>query len=92
MSSEVQAVSAARDAARGSVAYLNLECGDCHGDGAAVHALVSAGVSRVVVGLEHPLPHSRGLAVQALRSAGITVGECASDRVWWVVLRNASKS
>jgi|AntDeeMinimDraft_6_1070357.scaffolds.fasta_scaffold56368_2 pyrimidine deaminase RibD-like protein len=47
-----------------------------------------AGVSRVVVGLENPLPHSRGLAVRALRSAGITVGEfegvgaCTGVCVW----------
>ena len=80
MSSEVQAVSAVREAARGGVAYLNLESGDCHGDGAAVNALVGARVSRVVVGLENPLPHARGVAVRALRNAGIQVGEkCVCD-------------
>lgn len=57
--SEVLAAAAARDAARGSTAYLNLETGDCHGDEAAVAALVQAGVSRVVVGLRHPLAHLR---------------------------------
>lgn len=57
--SEVLAADAARDAARGATAYLNLETGDCHGDEAAVAALVQAGVSRVVVGLRHPLAHLR---------------------------------
>lgn len=57
--SEVLAAAAAREAARGSTAYLNLETGDCHGEEAAVAALLQAGVSRVVVGLRHPLPHLR---------------------------------
>jgi hypothetical protein len=57
--SEVLAAAAAREAARGSTAYINLETGDCHGDEAAVSALLQAGVSRVVVGLRHPLPHLR---------------------------------
>jgi pyrimidine deaminase RibD-like protein len=57
--SEVLAVQQAREAARGATAYLNLETGDCHGDESAVAALVGAGVSRVVVGLRHPLAHLR---------------------------------
>lgn len=57
--SEVLAAKAAREAAQGSTAYLNLETGDCHGDEAAVAALVQAGVSRVVIGLRHPLSHLR---------------------------------
>ena len=32
--------------ARGGTAYLNLETGDCHGDGTSVGALVQGGVSR----------------------------------------------
>ncbi|KAF5830102.1 hypothetical protein DUNSADRAFT_15040 [Dunaliella salina] len=79
VSSEVQALRAVREGARGGVAYLNLESGDCHGDGAAVRALVDLGVSRVVVGLEHPLPHARGVAVRALRSAGIDVDVLSSS-------------
>lgn len=70
---EVLAVSAARDAARGATAYLNLECGDCHGDDSAVRALIQAGVSRVVVGLRHPLPHLRGKAIESLQSHGVAV-------------------
>jgi diaminohydroxyphosphoribosylaminopyrimidine deaminase/5-amino-6-(5-phosphoribosylamino)uracil reductase len=38
-SAEVQACLAARDAARGATAYLNLEPGDCHGDDSAIFAL-----------------------------------------------------
>lgn len=75
VSAEVQAVQQARDAARGSTAYLNLESGDCHGDTAAVQALLGAGVSRVVMGMRHPLAHARGQAVKALRQGGVHVGE-----------------
>jgi diaminohydroxyphosphoribosylaminopyrimidine deaminase/5-amino-6-(5-phosphoribosylamino)uracil reductase len=39
----------------------------------SVSALVSSGVSRVVVGLLHPLMHLRGQAAAALRAAGIPV-------------------
>lgn len=76
MSAEVQAVAEAREAARGACAYLNLESGDCHGEEAAVQALLGAGVSRVVVGLKHPLAHARGAAINALRAHGVAVGAC----------------
>ncbi|CAI5473690.1 unnamed protein product, partial [Closterium sp. Yama58-4] len=46
---------------------------DCHGDDTAVHALIQAGVARVVVGLLNPLPHHHGRAVAMLRQAGVTV-------------------
>ncbi|CAI5969373.1 unnamed protein product [Closterium sp. NIES-64] len=72
-SAEKQAVEAAGEAARGATAYLNLEPGDCHGDDTAVHALIQAGVARVVVGLLNPLPHHHGRAVAMLRQAGVTV-------------------
>jgi diaminohydroxyphosphoribosylaminopyrimidine deaminase/5-amino-6-(5-phosphoribosylamino)uracil reductase len=70
---ECQAARQAGGAARGGTAYLSLESGDCHGDRAAVDALLAAGVARVVVGLRHPLPHLRGVAVTALRAAGVAV-------------------
>lgn len=75
-SAEVQALQAVRGAASGATAYLNLEPGDCHGDDAAIRSMLSAGVARVVVALKHPLPHMRGAAIQALRSAGVAVGTC----------------
>ena len=59
--------------ARGCTAYLNLETGDSHGDMSSVSTLVSSGVSRVVIGLLHPLLHLRGQAVAALRAAGVQV-------------------
>ncbi len=73
-SAELQAVQAAQGASSGSTAYLNLEPGDCHGEDVAVRSLIDAGVSRVVIGLRHPLPHARGQAIKALRTAGVSVG------------------
>lgn len=75
-------MSAAGPAARGGTAYLNLEPGDCHGEGAAVEALVRSGVSRVVVGLRHPLRHLRSRGIGLLRNAGLRVGEWRGERVW----------
>ncbi|XP_031481381.1 riboflavin biosynthesis protein PYRR, chloroplastic [Nymphaea colorata] len=70
---ELQAVEAAGELCRGATAYLNLEPGDCDGDDTAISALTQAGISRVVVGLRHPLKHLRGKAIRALRSQGILV-------------------
>ncbi|CAG9463316.1 unnamed protein product [Pedinophyceae sp. YPF-701] len=79
-SAEVLATRAADGQGQGGVAYVNLEPGDCHGEAAAVRALLASGVSRVVVGMRHPMRHSRGEAIAALRGAGLTVsvlGEAA---------------
>ena len=38
-----------------------------------MQALIHGGVSRVVVGISHPLPHARGRSISALRSAGVCV-------------------
>ncbi len=72
-SAEAQAAVAAGDAARGGTAFVNLETGDCHGDTTATAALLAAGVSRVVVGLPHPLSHLRGAAIGSLRAHGVDV-------------------
>eukprot|EP00232_Nephroselmis_pyriformis_P006995 CAMPEP_0182889366 /NCGR_PEP_ID=MMETSP0034_2-20130328/21990_1 /TAXON_ID=156128 /ORGANISM="Nephroselmis pyriformis, Strain CCMP717" /LENGTH=452 /DNA_ID=CAMNT_0025022855 /DNA_START=185 /DNA_END=1539 /DNA_ORIENTATION=+ len=72
-SAEVQAVAAAGAGARGGTAYLNLESGDCHGDDSAVNSLIEAGVTRVVVGLKHPLKHLHGRAIEVLAGAGVEV-------------------
>ena len=72
-SAEVQAARKAGDTARGGTAYLNLECGDCDGDDAAIRALLDSGVARCVIGMRHPLSHFRGRAIAALRDAGIDV-------------------
>lgn len=60
---------------KGGTAYVNLEPvhGDVAGETRSVEALADAGVSRVCVGLLHPLPGLRGRAVRALRERGITV-------------------
>lgn len=75
-SAEIQAVSKARQeypTIQGCTAYLNLETGDCHGDNASLSALVRAGVTRVVIGMRHPLAHCRGAAIHELRQHGIRV-------------------
>ncbi|XP_010426181.1 PREDICTED: riboflavin biosynthesis protein PYRR, chloroplastic [Camelina sativa] len=76
---EALAVEAAGEFCRGSTAYLNMEPGDCHGDHAAVSALVQAGIERVVVGIRHPLQHLRGSAIRELRSQGIEVNVLGED-------------
>ncbi|XP_039118668.1 riboflavin biosynthesis protein PYRR, chloroplastic isoform X5 [Dioscorea cayenensis subsp. rotundata] len=76
---ELQAVEIARELSRGATAYLNLEPGDCYGDLTPVSSLVQAGISRVVVGIRHPLHHLRGKAIQALRSQGVQVDVVGED-------------
>ncbi|XP_021314969.1 riboflavin biosynthesis protein PYRR, chloroplastic isoform X1 [Sorghum bicolor] len=76
---ELLAAQEAGEHACGSTAYLNLEPGDCFGDNTAVGSLVQAGITRVVVGLRHPLKHLRGKAIQALRSEGIQVDVVGED-------------
>ncbi|KAI4350171.1 hypothetical protein L6164_010680 [Bauhinia variegata] len=76
---EVQAVEAAGELCRGATAYLNMEPGDCHGDHTAVSALVQGGITRVVIGMRHPLQHLRGSAVRALRSQGVHVDVLGED-------------
>jgi len=60
-------------ALEGGTAYLNLEPGQCHGDDAPIQALLAARVSRVVIGIRHPMKHFRGEATEALRRAGVNV-------------------
>ncbi|KAL4186571.1 hypothetical protein AMTRI_Chr09g34580 [Amborella trichopoda] len=77
---ELQAVEmAGGELCKGATAYLNLEPGDCHGDDSALSALIQAGVSRVVVGLRHPLRHFRGKAIHSLRSEGLLVDVLGED-------------
>eukprot|EP00899_Mesostigma_viride_P017882 jgi/Mesvir1/26095/Mv06814-RA.2 len=70
---EELAVRMAGERARGATAFLNLEPAHGTGELAAVEALVQGGVSRVVIGLLHPLPVMRGRAAAALRQAGVAV-------------------
>ncbi|KAI7739062.1 hypothetical protein M8C21_005221 [Ambrosia artemisiifolia] len=76
---EVQAVEAAGEYCRGATAYVNMEPGDCHGDYAAVSAFIKAGITRVVIGIRHPLQHLRGKAIQTLRTEGLQVDVLGED-------------
>ncbi|CAI9090880.1 OLC1v1025756C1 [Oldenlandia corymbosa var. corymbosa] len=76
---ELQAVESAGELCRGATAYLNMEPGDCYSDLTAVSAIVNAGISRVVVGIRHPLQHLRGNAIRALRSEGLQVDVLGED-------------
>ncbi|KAF3452470.1 hypothetical protein FNV43_RR02903 [Rhamnella rubrinervis] len=91
-SAEVLAVEAAGDCCLGSTAYLNMEPGDCHGDHAAVTALVQAGITNVVVGIRHPLQHLRGNAVKALRSQGLQVHVLGEDDLKSKTIEEARKA
>ncbi|KAL6841985.1 hypothetical protein ACP4OV_028185 [Aristida adscensionis] len=88
---ELLATQEAGEHARGATAYLNLEPGDCYGDSTAVASLVQAGITRVVVGLRHPLKHLRGKAIQALRSEDIhvdVVGEDLQSKIFKEALKS----
>ncbi|XP_008775896.2 riboflavin biosynthesis protein PYRR, chloroplastic [Phoenix dactylifera] len=88
---ELQAVEMAGGLARGATAYLNLEPDDCYGDRTPVSSLVQAGISRVVVGLRHPLEHLRGKAIKSLRSEGVqvdVVGEDLNGKVFEEALKS----
>ncbi|KAL7148794.1 hypothetical protein ABFS83_06G203300 [Erythranthe nasuta] len=76
---ELQAVEAAGERCRGATAYLNMEPNHYLGDQSAVSALVQAGISRVVIGIRHPLQHLRGKAVRAFRSEGLLVDVLGED-------------
>ncbi|XP_078434792.1 cytidine/deoxycytidylate deaminase family protein [Wolffia australiana] len=88
---ELQAVEAAGERCRGATAYLNLEPGDCYADQTPVTALLKAGISRVVVGLRHPLSHLRGQAINVLRTEGVQVdvlGENLQSNVYEEALKS----
>lgn len=79
---EIEALRAAGDAARGATLYSTLEPCAHHGrTPPCVDAILDAGVSRVVVGIEDPDDRVRGSGTRALRAAGVTVdvGICADE-------------
>lgn len=76
---EVAALAAAGEAAKGATAYVTLE--PCNHEGKTppcVTALISAGVTRVVIGCRDPNPNVAGGGVERLEEAGIevVVGVC----------------
>ncbi len=68
------ALDAAGDRAAGSTIYTTLEpCNHTGRTGPCTDAIIKAGVSRVVVGIEDPDPKVAGTGIARLRQAGLTV-------------------
>lgn len=71
---EVEALTAAGPAARGSTAYVTLEPCNHHGrTGPCTEALIAAGVRAVVVATQDPDPRVDGRGIERLRAAGVDV-------------------
>lgn len=79
---EIVALAAAGDAARNQTLYTTLEPCSHHGrTPPCTDALVAAGVTRVVIGIQDPDPLVAGTGIKALEAAGIevTTGVCADE-------------
>jgi diaminohydroxyphosphoribosylaminopyrimidine deaminase/5-amino-6-(5-phosphoribosylamino)uracil reductase len=71
---EIHALQQASERAHGATAYVTLEPCSHHGKtGPCCEALIHAGVSRVVHGMQDPNPQVAGRGLQKLRDAGIAV-------------------
>jgi diaminohydroxyphosphoribosylaminopyrimidine deaminase / 5-amino-6-(5-phosphoribosylamino)uracil reductase len=72
--SEIVALDAAQEAARGATLYINLEpCCHTGRTGPCTRALIAAGVTRVVAAMPDPNPEVAGRGFEELRAAGIQV-------------------
>jgi len=79
---EISALGRAGSAARGATLYCTLEpCNHTGRTGPCTEAIIAAGISRVVVGVEDPDVNVRGAGLARLRAAGIdvTVGTLAAE-------------
>lgn len=79
---EVQALADAAGGARGGTLFVTLEpC--CHFGKTppCVDAILSAGLRKVVIGIQDPFPAVAGQGIEKLRAAGleVTVGQLAND-------------
>lgn len=73
---EVIALREAGEQARGGTAYVTLEpCSFIGKTGPCTQELISAGISRVVLGARDPHPKVNGSGIAQLKSAGISVTE-----------------
>jgi diaminohydroxyphosphoribosylaminopyrimidine deaminase/5-amino-6-(5-phosphoribosylamino)uracil reductase len=71
---EVVALGEAGEASRGATLYVTLEpCNHQGRTGPCTEAIIDAGISRVVVGIEDPDPAVAGAGIARLREAGIEV-------------------
>ncbi len=71
---EIVALRQAGDQARGATLYVTLEpCAHTGRTGPCTRAIIDAGISRVVVGIEDPDPQVTGRGLDQLRAAGIDV-------------------
>jgi diaminohydroxyphosphoribosylaminopyrimidine deaminase / 5-amino-6-(5-phosphoribosylamino)uracil reductase len=71
---EIVALREAGESARGATLYVTLEPCSHHGrTKPCVHAIIEAGIARVVAALEDPNPQVRGEGFARLRAAGIDV-------------------
>lgn len=85
---ETEALKRAGERSRGATLYVTLEPCAHHGKTPpCADAVIAAGISRVVVGVEDPDPRTRGDGVQRLRDAGIRVSVgCRARDARWVTL------
>ncbi len=71
---EARALADAGDEARGATAYVTLEPCSFHGrTPSCAHALVEAGIARVVAAMTDPDPRNAGAGFRILRDAGVEV-------------------
>jgi diaminohydroxyphosphoribosylaminopyrimidine deaminase / 5-amino-6-(5-phosphoribosylamino)uracil reductase len=71
---EIVALKQAGDKARGATMFVTLEpCNHTGRTGPCTEAIIAAGISRVVAGMEDPNPKTQGAGFARLREAGIEV-------------------
>jgi diaminohydroxyphosphoribosylaminopyrimidine deaminase / 5-amino-6-(5-phosphoribosylamino)uracil reductase len=80
---EIVALQQAQHRSKGATAYVTLEpCAHFGRTPPCVNALIEAGISRVVIGLQDPDEHVQGKGMEALRKAGVKVSEgVLSDKI-----------